>query len=365
MRLKNILAGLLIFFISVTLSYSQDSLSIKARKIFRNYLEEQSPGFSIVLVKGKETVIQENYGYANLEEKTPVSSSTKFNLGSLTQQFTATGILILKDQGKLNYKEKVSSHIKGMPDYAKEITIDELLRDVSGLPYLNMAEGKKDISVTEDVIDFLNRHEKLAFKTGARAANNPANYALLTLIIEKVSGENYRNFITSQIFEPLNMQDSEVYKGGWFYKIKNKARGYQNVGSAEESDYEKVEEEMSKEYLRGVTGIYSTLEDMKKWMASWDTGKILKSNTLSHAKRLNFIRGAKEFYGYGWRKAFNKGRKFLYQGGIGYGNTHIVLKLPAENIDVIVLSNQRAVFGLRKRAFRLVNLVADKKYEVK
>jgi CubicO group peptidase (beta-lactamase class C family) len=365
MRLKNILASLFILILSYGFCYSQDSLGIKTRKIFNNYLEEQSPGFSIAVVKDGKTVIQENFGYANLEEKTPVSASTKFNLGSLSQQFTATGILILKDQGKLDYKDKVSSYIDGIPDYAKEITIDELLRDVSGLPYLNITEGRKDISVTEEVVDFLNRHEKLAFKTGSKAANNPANYALLTLIIEKVSGENYRDFVTTRIFEPLNMSDSEVYKGGWFYKIKNKARGYQNVGTPSESEYEEVEEKMSKEYLRGVTGIYSTLEDMKKWMASWDSEKLLKSKTLSHAKRLNFIRGAKEFYGYGWRKAFNKGRKFLYQGGIGYGNTHVVLNLPSENIDVIVLSNQRAVFGLRKRAFRLVNLVADKNYEVK
>ena len=87
--------------------------------------------------------------------------------------------------------------------------------------------------------------------------------------------------------------------------------------------------------------------------------------TLSQAMRIKFIRGQKQFPGYGWSRAFNKGQKYLYASGIGKGNIHIILKLPREQIDVIILSNQHPLFGLREKAFELLNLFAEEEYEVK
>lgn len=334
-------------------------------EIFQDYLFQEGPGISIIIIKDDDIVLQDNKGFAEIESTRPIEDDTKFNLGTLTSQFTTMSIMILKDAGELSYKDKVSSYIKEMPDYAKELTIEDLLEESSGLPYFSLQKDGEQYNTPEKTLEFLNKKEELIFEPGKKDAINPVNPALLTLVIEKITGSDYRKFISENIFKPLDMEDSEVFKGGWFYNIKNKTTGYLNSGNNEEESFESVQDIDSKEYMRGVTGIYSTPADMKKWVKAWNEDILIEKGTLSKALRIGFIRGAKEFYGFGWRKGFNNGKKYLYQGGTGYGHTHILLKMPPENIDIIILSNQQSVFGMRKKAFELLNHFSEEEYEVK
>ena len=364
MIVKRIYSLFLIIFIAVSTAFAQDTLENRIRSILSPALDDDGPGFSVSILKDGEVMVEKTFGYANLDERELVTTDTKFNLGTLSGQFTAMGIMILKDDGKLQYKDKVSQYIEGLPEYAMGITIKHLLEESTGFPYLDIRAKDLKYNTPEKVVDFLNTKDKLMFSTGKKAMVNPVNTALQVLILEKVSGTDYRSFITDRIFTPMNMDQSEVFKGGLFYKVKDKALGYQNVGQQGNSEYEKVDKQLEKEYMKGVTGIYCSTKDMQTWFRAWNSDTIIQSGTLSGAMRLNFIRGAKEFYGYGWRKAFNRGQKYLYQGGIGYGNTHVLLMIPQEKIQVMILANQRSVFGLRKRAFELVNLVSKTKFKI-
>jgi CubicO group peptidase (beta-lactamase class C family) len=355
-----ILASLLI---PVT-CFAQENIDAQVDSII-DYVAEDGAGTSVTIIKDNKVVTQKYYGYANVEDKEPVTAETRFNLGTLTKQFTAMSILILKQEEKLSFKDKISQYIDNLPEYTTDLKIENLIKENSGLPYLDIRDDQSKYNTPEAVVDFLNTKEELRFKTGRKAMANPVNEALLVLILEKVSGQDYRSFVTEKIFEPLNMENSEVYKGGFFYKIKDKAIGYQNVGTAQEPDFEKVDQVLEKPYMRGVTGIYSSTPDLIKWIEAWNSEKIVSRNLLSEVKRIQYVRNASEFLGFGWRRGFNKGQKYLYQGGIGYGNTHIFLTLPREKVTVIILNNQRAVFGLRKTAFKLLNLVSEKQYEIK
>ncbi|MFO8235589.1 MAG: serine hydrolase domain-containing protein [Bacteroidales bacterium] len=359
-----ILVPLALFFI-FSKGYAQDEAREKSEEIFLDYLYEQGPGFSITVIKDDETVFQENYGLADIESNTSVSSDIKFNMGTLTSQFTAMGVMILKDRGRINYSDEISTYLSDLPEYAKHLTIEDLLEESSGLPNFSFQRQRKKYDTPEKVKGFLHTEDELSFEPGEKDDMNLANAALLTLIIEEVTEDDYSKFVQENIFEPLSMNNSEVYKGGWFYKIKNKAVGYRANGEGDENTFEAVQDIDGRNYLRGLTGLYSTSADLQKWLKAWEEDIFVEKKTLSKALRIGFIRGAKEFYGYGWRKGFNNGKKYLYQGGTGYGNTHIILKFPTENIEVVILSNQQSVFGMRAKAFELLNLFSDEEYEVK
>ncbi|MEF8984305.1 MAG: serine hydrolase domain-containing protein [Bacteroidales bacterium] len=356
---KVALFGFLILNLAAVPAFSQDNTVSKVDSILQDYYSENSPGVSVMILKNGEVQISKSYGYANLEDREAATKETNYQLASLTGQFTAMAVMMLDDEGKASLDQKITDVWEGLPGYCSAVTLNDLLEQSSGLPNLSYRKFYWDIKDFNDIKKFLNQHKELRYQPGEKTNSNAVNNALMAAYVEKVSGTGYRKFVENRIFEPLGMDNSSVYKGGLFSRISNKATGYMR----QDNDQFQPASEFQKDYYEGVTGIFSSLNDLQKWMKAWDTDTLVTSSTLSQAKRINFIRGQKEFPGYGWRKAFSNGQKYLYASGIGNGNTHILLKLPTEQIDVILLSNQYPLFGLRETAFELVNLFAEQEYE--
>ncbi len=359
MDLRRLLTGLLILITPVFPVLSQTSVESGVDSILQDYYSENSPGVSVMILKNGEVQISKSYGYANLEDREAATKETNYQLASLTGQFTAMAVMMLKDEGKASLDQKITGVWEGLPGYCSDVTLNDLLEQSSGLPNLSYGEFYWDIKDFNDIKKFLNQHTELRYQPGKKTNSNAVNDALMAAYVEKVSGTGYRKFVENRIFEPLGMDNSSLYKGGLFSRISNKATGYMR----QNNDQYQPASEFRKDYYEGVTGVFSSLNDLQKWMKAWDTDTLVTGSTLSQAKRINFIRGQKEFPGYGWRKAFSNGQKYLYASGIGNGNTHILLKLPTEQIDVILLSNQYPLFGLRETAFELVNLFAEQEYE--
>ncbi len=353
--------GFLILNLAAAPALSQDNTVSKVDSILQDYYSENSPGVSVMVLKNGEVQLSKSYGYANLEDEIEAKQETNYHLASLTSQFTAMAVMMLKDEGKANLDQKITEVWDRLPGYCSAVTLNHLLKQTSGLPNLSYRDFYWDIKDLKDIRKFLNQHEKLRYQPGKKSNNNSLNDALLASYIEKISGTSYRKFVENRIFEPLGMENSALYKGGLFSKISDKANGYLR----QNNNQYKPASEFQKDYYEGVTGIFSNLNDLQKWVKAWDTDTLVTSSTLSQAKRINFIRGQKQFPGYGWNRAFNKGQKYLYASGIGNGNTHIILKLPSENIDLVILSNQHPLFGMREKAFELVNVFSDREYEAK
>lgn len=361
MDIRQLLTGLLILIIPVVPAFSQTSTEFKVDSILNDYYGEHTPGLSVMVLKNGRVLISKSYGYANLEDEVKAAEHTNYQLASLTGQFTAMAVMMLKDEGKAEPDKKITEIWDGLPSYCSAVTLNHLLEQSSGLPNLSPRTFYREIKDFDDLKEFLDQHEKLQYQPGKRTGKNALNDALLASYVEKVSGDRYRKFLERRIFEPLDMGNSTVYRSGWFYSVSNKAIGY---FIKKEGGYEPAPE-FPEDYYEGVSGVYSSISDLQKWLKAWDTDTLITRSTLNQAKRINFIRGQKEFPGYGWKKAFNKGQKYLYAAGTGNGNTHIILKLPGEKIDVIILSNQYPLFGLRKKAFELVNLFSDEQYEAR
>ena len=351
-----------LFFLFVAVNATGQSSSIRqVDSILGAWYGEETPAVGVLIMHQGEVQVQKSYGYANMAEKVPADEQTNYDLATLTEQFTVMAALMLQDDQRLEVETPILDIWPNLPEYCKDITLQHLFNHTSGLPVLQTDQLYNDINNFDDLMAFLAGHEKLRTSPGKSAQPNPVNYALLARLIEEKTGESYRDFIEGEIFEPLGMRNTRVYKKGWFSSVPSKSVSYVR---RENNRYEALGEFPAR-YLEGAIGVFSNLHDLQKWLMAWQSDTLISRSLLNKAMRINFRRGQKNFPGYGWTKGFNGGRKYLYQGGIGPGNSHVLLRVPGEQIDVAILSNQSSLFGLRKRAFELVNLYADKEYEAK
>jgi CubicO group peptidase (beta-lactamase class C family) len=337
------------------------SQSDKIDNILSSYYGENTPSIGVMVLKNNEVVANKVYGYAHLKNEEKATFQTNYNLGTLSEQFVVATALLLEEQGRLDVKSRLSDHFQGVPDYCEQVKVSNLLNHNSGLPLLPRRKLTKEIKNKKDLIEFLKEKDELLYKTGKKSVWNALNYGLLAAIVNEKLETPFHKYIKRNIFKPLGMDNSKVYRDGWFFSISDKAPGYQRLEGGKYKDVELDNED----YIPGTNGIYSNLNDMKKWLIAWNTDTLLSDKSLNKVSKINFVRGQSEFPGYGWKRGFNKGRKYFYAGGISKGNTHILLRFPSAHVDVVILSNQSSLFNLRENAFKLLNLFTEKEYEVK
>ncbi|HEY7545166.1 MAG TPA: serine hydrolase domain-containing protein, partial [Blastocatellia bacterium] len=170
------------------------------------------PGAVIAAVDKGKVVLKKAYGKANLETDTPVKINSVFELASLTKPFTATAIMLLVEAGKVELDNSIGTYIDNAPDSWKNITVRHLLTHTAGFPgeVPVQWEGSPLMNVTaRQQFDFIAR-APLLFPPGERSLYSDPGYILLGMIIEKASGQSYREFVQKRIFEPLQMTDSSV-----------------------------------------------------------------------------------------------------------------------------------------------------------
>ena len=358
--MKRIIFGMLAVIICVSPAYSQ-SKENRVDSIMSSYYGQNTPSVGVLVIKDGQTVVKKAYGYANLKDKEKATPETNYNMGTLSEQFVVMSALMLKEQQKLDVKSTLTDHFPELPEFYNQVTIQNLMKHNSGLPLFSRTDFRKDIKNQNDLQNFLQTHNELKYKPGKKSNWNVLNFALLASIVENTTDAPLHKFIEKNIFKPLGMDNSKVYREGWFFSVPDKSIGYRRL---QDQQYEEITLSAD-DYIPGTNGIYSSLNDMEKWMEAWKTDVLISKQTLSSIKRLNFVRGQKEFLGQGWKQGFNSGNKYFYSGGLSSGNTHIILHFPTAGIDVVVLSNQSSLFNMRENAFRLLNLFADDEYEVK
>ncbi len=360
-----LVSGMLVFPVK---AQPDELIQKKADSLFSAYIDSRGPGFSMMVIKSDEPVFTYNTGLANVQKKIDITSNTNFNLGSLSAQFTAMAIMILRQQEKLNYGDNITDVIPGFPEYGKNISIKNLLHHTSGIINVNprkLQDENGNIS-NKNLIDFLKNTDSTKFKSGKRLDINWVNYALLGTIIMEVSGKCYADFLDKEIFTPLKMDNAAVYPGekqGFFKRlfgrskcrIKHMATGY----IPQNGRYNAVE--IPKDYdLMGDFGVYCSLNDLYKWMQAWNSDNLLPRNSIKPAFKINFFRNVIKFFGFGWNIDWYKGRKYYHKAGTGFGNTHFICNLPQHDISVIILSNQSSVFGIKEKALAVAEMFMDK-----
>jgi D-alanyl-D-alanine carboxypeptidase len=326
----------------VVASFSQPSVDRAAAidaLMTREMRDLRIPGAAIAVVENGAPVFQRAYGVSNLETGTPMTTDAVFELASVTKQFTAAAVMMLVGEGKVRLDDRVTAYVNHTPPAWERITIRHLLTHTSGLASLAVPAPLLDIK-TPQVFEFLTR-QPLQFPTGQVGWYSDAGYFLLGMVIEKASGQTYREFLTRRVFEPLHMDRASitdrrrVLKGRvTTYALRNGE--YQNW--RRDWDYE----------LPAFFGIWSTLSDL----AAWDAGlrqatllappalaQIWTPGTLDNGQRARVL---DHFYGFGWELANLRGHRTVgHEGASG----SYILRFVDEPLTIIVLTNLDAQSG--------------------
>lgn len=231
-----------------------------------------TPGVVVAVVREGELVFSRGYGMANLSHGIPFTAETASNIGSVTKHFTAMGILLLAQEGKLSLDDDVREHVPELPDFGTPVTLKNLLNHTGGYRelynFLPMTGRQgEDLVRREEAIRVVQRQPELQATPNTEFNYNNTGYILLATIIERVSGKLFPDFMQERVFGPLGMDRTRVkYTQGEI--IPASAQGYI---PAEQGGYQEVRDLGGS---AGAGGIYTTAADMARWMRNWKTGSV-------------------------------------------------------------------------------------------
>ena len=245
------------------------------------------------------TILEKSYGVANERTKEELTLHTPFQLASMSKIFTATAVMMLYQDGKLDFDDKVMDHIPGWP--YETMTIRHLLNHRSGMArYMAVAswywkDYKKPLS-NQDVLNQYIRHKPVIFFTPGNGFNYcNTNYVILACLVEKISGQSFDEFMNARIFQPLCMNDAAIYSRVTEPEIPGKAIGYK---PGKRGYYE-----ARGDYIDGVfgdKGMYASVRDIEKFDRALYNHTLLFSETIEKAFKPG-SRGRINNYGFGWR----------------------------------------------------------------
>jgi D-alanyl-D-alanine carboxypeptidase len=292
------------------------------------------PGLALEIIRNGKCIKRAGYGLANLEWRAPVTPQTVFEIGSVTKQFTAAGILLLVQDGKLSLDDRISLHLKNTPEIWKDITVRHLLTHTSGIKNYTELDG---FELTKHLTQaqFIRQMGSypLDFQPGEKWSYCNSGFSLLGYIIENVSGTNYWQYMRERIFVPLGMTCTTNRDPHNI--IPFRASGYETnaAGQYVTRDYDLTD-------IFSAGAIVSTVGDLAKWNASLDTQKLLTAATEKEMwtpVRLND--GKTHDYGFGWFLGVLQGHMNIGHSGSTSGFSASIQRFPKEGLAVIVLTN--------------------------
>jgi CubicO group peptidase (beta-lactamase class C family) len=309
---------------------------------------------SVLVAEKGAVVFKKGYGLAQMEWGIPNASDTRFRLGSITKQFTATLVLRQVEQGRLRLDGKLSDDL---PDYRKDtgqkVTIHHLLTHTSGIPsYTDSASFFPEVSRDPYAVDeFVKKFcsGDLEFEPGSKFHYDNSGYFLLGALLEKVSGRTYEQLLREEILDPLGMKDTGYDRGETI--LPRRAAGYENdLGGYRNAAYL----DMSLPYAAGA--LYSTVEDLYRWdQALYGTA------VLSEASKERMFTPFLEGYAYGWNVRTipegepEAGRKEIGHGGGINGFNTLIRRVPDDRSLIVLLNNTGATaLGAIARGIREV-----------
>jgi len=311
-------------------------------------LKQHVPGLSLAVVQGGKVVKSKGYGLANMELKVPATPTTVYQIQSITKSFVACGIMLLVEDGKLGLDDKITKYLSGLPQAWSEVTVRQMIAHTSGIPSFVQDQGSGTAIIafaqktdsSEQIITWA-AARPLKFAPGEGRKYSSTGYHLLGMIMEKVSGKPWGQFLHDRIFAPLGMSNTRVFSH--FDIIPNRASGYNHFGDVPVNGLTFTPAIMES----AAGGLVSTVEDMAKWEIALEAGTILKPSTLAQMAvpiKLKNDSTVKENdgtrHGLGWDLPTWQGHRVMVHGGDQVtGFTAIFSRFIDDKVAVIILTN--------------------------
>jgi CubicO group peptidase (beta-lactamase class C family) len=357
-------AGILATLILATVTTNAAAPDASAIGQLTTQFAPDDPGCALLIRSQGQVKLASGYGVRDLRSQATIDTSTDFRLASLTKQFTAMAVMLLVHDGRLSYDATLGELLPGFPGYAQRITVRHLLTHTSGIAdYEELMQthgAQAPYSPTQQIQD----HEVLAllrtqaapmFVAGDRWAYSNSGYVLLGLIVARVSGQPFGDYLNERIFRPLGMRHTVLFQAGQ-NSVSRRAFGHVRSG-----DRFVVSDQSSTSATQGDGGIYSNIDDLARWDAALEEHALLPASamqaaltpvTLEQGREArwpelpdedNLAPGQPVAYGFGWFLDPYMGHDRMWHFGTTEGFRTAIMRFPADRLTVAVLCNRTDV----------------------
>jgi CubicO group peptidase (beta-lactamase class C family) len=323
--------------------------------VFASLKSATAPGAAALVVHHGQVVFRRGYGVTDLRTLQKIDERTNFRLASFTKQFTAACIMLLAHDGKLSYGDHLTHFFPEFPAYGNSITVRNLLNHTSGLEdYEDLMSQQypgtppEKIPQIHDagVLKLLEQQTTVKFPAGTKWEYSNSGYAALAMIVEKVSGKPFGEFLQERIFTPLKMTNTLAYERG-------KNRGQREVphrayGHTREEDGWHQTDQSPTSAVLGDGGIYSSLDDLAKWDRALRLHTLLSEAEMQPALTpvqptdgpAKSPEGATVSYGFGWFLDPYQGHRRMSHNGETIGFLTTIQRFPDDELTIIILANR-------------------------
>ena len=319
-----------------TVAVEGGDLSSEVDALMAGYAD--MPGGAVAVIQDGEIVHQNGYGLADVDGGTPITTESVFHLGSVGKQFTAMGIMMLKERGLLDYDEPIGTYLPELEWMGEGVTVRRLLHHTSGIMgYDDSAEvydaliESADQPTNDDLLNVMAEYGDMLTDPGEEYSYNNTGYDLLGVLIERLSGQSYASFMEENIFSPLGMDNTFALPNDERLNGENVTESYSTDGAYEPDPLDRIS---------GSGSIYSTLGDMYLYDQALYTNELVSQETLAEAFVSGVLNNGEETaYGFAYDLGDYAGETYVGHSGAWLGFESYYLRFPERNFSVVVLLN--------------------------
>lgn len=334
--------------------------TIMVDQVFAKWDQENMPGAALAVIRNGRIIYQKGYGMADLEHRVPIGPETVFYIGSVSKQFVAMCMLLLAEEGKLDLDADIRTYLPDFPDYGYTITSRNLIHHTSGIRdnltlWELIGRSHLDEIPESEIYELIKRQKQLNFEPGTAYRYSNSCYFMMSLIIEKVSGQSLREYADEHIFSKLGM-DHSFFGDDNRRIIPKRASGYHENGAGE------IENMIMRFDLVGSGGLYSNVQDLFLWDQNFydnqlgKRGQVLIEEMLTNGR---YKDGSAVDYAFALQNGEYRGLRTVSHSGALGGYRAQFLQFPDQQFSVIILGNVTTIAPEEKAYFVADICLAD------
>lgn len=300
----------------------------KIDALLSSYHDSSKYNGTILVADQGELIYKAAFGVASVEKEFPMAPESQFYLASVAKQMTCMGIMILENEGKLDFDDKIRIFFPDLPSWADKVSVRNMMNHTSGIPDYYEMDVPRPGFTNDDVYQALLDVEKLDFPVASAYSYSNSAYVLLSMIIIEVSGQSYGEFMQKKIFEPLGMTNTLVYDQQT-PEMPTRAIGYTKTFEIDDYQY----------FTTGGGGIFSNVEDVFKWDQALYTDQLIPNGKIQDAYQpATLTNDSLSYYGFGWRLDKDAPNLVQHSGSLNGFRTYIIRQLDTQT-TIILLTN--------------------------
>ncbi len=339
-----------------------DNLEKSIDRLLSKEYNDTTPSISVAVISNKKMVYKKAFGKASLELNVPATPQSVYRIGSLSKQITAVAILMLIQDEEIKPGDRLIDYFPELPDSVYgEITIEQMIYHTSGIRDSENMYALMDIAFSQwythnMLLKMLKRQEGLSFPPDRQYEYSNSAYTLLALIVERVTGQKFHEYVNEKIFQSLGMTQTKIQISDKTF-IQNRAAGYKIVDG-------KYVNWMTNNQLVGHDAVYSSVEDLYLWQQAVESDRIGNYRLENMKIPGKFNDGSSGNYGYGLIMGNYRGLDYYCHDGWYVGYKAFIITFPTEDFAVIALSNLGNK-NVRPYALQIIDLYLKDKFNNK